>query len=64
MSIATEMAGVNMRLRANVYRELHWHTAGEWAYMIAGSARINAVDQNGKAYAANVYPGDLWYFRK
>lgn len=22
--------------------------------MIAGSARINAVDQNGKAYAANV----------
>ena len=26
----------------------------KWAYMIAGSARINAVDQNGKAFAANI----------
>lgn len=54
MPVAAGLAGVNMRLKANAYRELHWHTAAEWAYMIAGSARINAVDQNGKAYAANI----------
>ena len=60
MPVATDLAGVNMRLKANAYRELHWHTAAEWGYVFAGSARINAVDQNGKAYAADIYPGDIW----
>jgi hypothetical protein len=27
------MAGVNMRLSPNAYRELHWHKQGEWALM-------------------------------
>ena len=27
------MAGVNMRLAPNAYRELHWHKQGEWALM-------------------------------
>jgi oxalate decarboxylase/phosphoglucose isomerase-like protein (cupin superfamily) len=27
-------------------RELHWHKEAEWAYMIDGSARVTAVDQN------------------
>lgn len=26
----------------------------QWAYMLAGSARINAVDADGHAYAANI----------
>jgi hypothetical protein len=29
-----------MRLKAGVYRELHWHRDAEWAFMIAGTARI------------------------
>ena len=29
MPIATALAGVNMRLKGNAYRELHWHSAGE-----------------------------------
>lgn len=37
---ATEMAGVNMRLEAAGYRELHWHVAAEWALVLNGSCRI------------------------
>ena len=33
LPIATAMAGVNMRLSPNAYRELHWHKQGEWALM-------------------------------
>jgi oxalate decarboxylase/phosphoglucose isomerase-like protein (cupin superfamily) len=29
-----EMAGVNMRLEAGAIRELHWHTAAEWAIVL------------------------------
>jgi hypothetical protein len=38
-----ELAGVNMRLGAGVYRELHWHNESEWAYIIevGGSVRFN-----------------------
>src|SRR5438874_276318 len=40
LPIATEVAGVNMRLTAGGVREMHWHTAAEWAYMLRGLARI------------------------
>jgi oxalate decarboxylase len=33
---STDIAGVNMRLTAGSYRELHWHTADEWAYVLYG----------------------------
>ncbi|CAE6417481.1 unnamed protein product [Rhizoctonia solani] len=62
MPIATAMAGVNMRLKAGAMRELHWHTTAEWSYVLAGSCRITSVDQEGRNYIADVYPGDLWYF--
>jgi len=26
-----DLTGVNMRLTAGTFRELHWHTADEWA---------------------------------
>ena len=42
-------------------REMHWHKEAEWAYMINGSARITAVDQNGQNFADDVAEGDLWY---
>src|SRR5438045_5857383 len=56
------MAGVNMRLTAGGVRELHWHTAGEWAIMLYGTARITAIDSNGKSFVADVKKDDLWYF--
>ncbi|TFW55905.1 oxalate decarboxylase, partial [Bradyrhizobium sp. MOS001] len=43
LGIAKSMAGVNMRLNAGGVRELHWHKASEWAYMLYGKARVTAV---------------------
>jgi oxalate decarboxylase len=57
-----ELAGVNMRLNAGGVRELHWHKAAEWAYMLYGSARITAVDAQGRNFVDDVGVGDLWYF--
>ena len=37
----------NMRLNAGGVRELHWHKAAEWAYMLYGRARITAIDAAG-----------------
>jgi oxalate decarboxylase len=62
LPIATELAGVNMRLRAGGVREMHWHKEAEWAYMIAGRARITAVDAEGRSFIDDVGPEDLWYF--
>jgi oxalate decarboxylase len=62
LPVATELAGVNMRLKPGGIRELHWHKEAEWAYMIAGSARVTAVDAAGRNFIADVSAGDLWYF--
>ena len=37
LPVATTLAGVNMRLNAGGVRELHWHKASEWAYMLYGN---------------------------
>src|SRR5438552_939915 len=44
LAVSTTLAGVDMRLTAGGVRELHWHTAAEWAYMLYGNARITAID--------------------
>jgi oxalate decarboxylase len=62
LPISKKMAGVEMRLIKGGIRELHWHVGAEWAYMTAGSARITAVDQNGRAFVDDVNEGDLWLF--
>jgi oxalate decarboxylase len=62
LPVATELAGVNMRLKPGGIRELHWHKEAEWAYMIAGSARITAVDAADRNFVDDVGKGDLWYF--
>src|ERR1700681_3193700 len=56
------IAGVQMRLNAGGVRELHWHKQAEWAYMLYGSARITAIDANGRNFVDEVGVGDLWYF--
>jgi oxalate decarboxylase len=62
LPVAKELAGVNMRLKPGGIRELHWHKEAEWAYMLAGRARITAVDQNGRNFIDDVGAGDLWSF--
>src|SRR5271169_3969559 len=60
--LSKKMAGVEMRLISGGVRELHWHVGSEWAFMTAGSARITAVDQKGRAFVDDVKEGDLWLF--
>jgi oxalate decarboxylase len=62
LQISTTMAGVNMRLKSGGVREMHWHKQAEWSFMLAGKARITAVDNDGHNFIADVGPGDLWYF--
>src|ERR1700676_5245703 len=62
LPVSKSMAGVNMRLTAGGVRELHWHTADEWAIMLYGTARITAIDRDGKSFVADVKKNDLWYF--
>jgi oxalate decarboxylase len=62
LAISKKVAGVEMRLIKGGIRELHWHVGSEWAFMTYGSARITAVDQNGRAFVEDVNEGDLWLF--
>jgi oxalate decarboxylase/phosphoglucose isomerase-like protein (cupin superfamily) len=51
-----------MRLEEGAYRELHWHTEAEWAYVLAGSCRITVLDTEGGCSIDDLQKGDLWYF--
>jgi len=62
LPVAKELAGVNMRLKPGGIREMHWHKEAEWAYMLAGRARITAVDAEGRNFIDDVGVGDLWNF--
>jgi oxalate decarboxylase len=62
LPVSKQLAGVNMRLTAGGVRELHWHTAGEWAIMLYGSARLTAIDADGKSFVTDIAKNDLWYF--
>ena len=57
-----DIAGVNMRVSAGSFRELHWHTADEWAIMLDGSCRITLLNPDGTIFIDDVAKGDLWYF--
>ena len=59
---ATEIAAVNMRLKAGAVQEMHYHKEAEWAYVLAGRARITAVDPELRTFQDDVSEGDLWYF--
>jgi oxalate decarboxylase len=62
LPVATTMAGVDMRLRPGGIREMHWHKEAEWAIMLAGRARLSAVDPQGRNFIDDVGVGDLWNF--
>lgn len=59
---STQLAGVNMRLTAGSFRELHWHTADEWAYMEYGNARVSVMNPDGTMFLDDISEGDLWFF--
>jgi oxalate decarboxylase len=62
LPIATTLAGVNMRLNPGGVRELHWHKEAEWGFMLYGTARLTAVDENGQSFVGDVGVGDVWLF--
>ncbi|MDA0159947.1 cupin domain-containing protein [Solirubrobacter ginsenosidimutans] len=62
LPVATTIAGVQMQLKPGAIRELHWHAAGEWAIMLSGSARVTAIDAQGRNFIDDVGTGDLWFF--
>jgi oxalate decarboxylase len=62
LPVSKSLAGVNMRLTAGGVRELHWHTSAEWAIMLYGTARITAIDADGKSFVADTNKDDLWFF--
>ena len=57
-----DIAGVQMRLTAGSYREMHWHTADEWAYVLYGNARVTVMQPDGDMFIGDVSEGDLWIF--
>src|SRR5271156_6827355 len=57
-----DIAGVRMRLTAGSFRELHWHTADEWAIVLTGSTRVTLLNPDGTIFVGDVGKGDLWYF--
>jgi oxalate decarboxylase len=57
-----DIAGVQMRLTAGSYREMHWHTADEWAYVLTGNARVTVMNPDGTMFIGDVGEGDLWLF--
>jgi len=59
---STDIAGVRMRLTAGSFRELHWHTANEWAFMLNGNARVSVLNPDGTVFLDDLGKGDLWYF--
>src|ERR1700740_2298021 len=57
-----DLTGVNMRLTAGSFRELHWHTADEWAMMLYGNARVTVMNPDGTMFIDDISKGDLWLF--
>jgi oxalate decarboxylase len=57
-----DISGVNMRITAGSFRELHWHTADEWAIMLYGNSRVTLLNPDGTIFIDDVSQGDLWYF--
>lgn len=59
---AKAMAGVDMRLTPHSRRELHWHKANEWALILNGSVRVQAVNEDGQTFVDDLNTGDVWFF--
>ena len=55
------IAGVSMRLKPGVIRELHWHAiAAEWALVLNGTVRTTVISPNGGPATDLFQPGDIW----
>ncbi|KAJ5976127.1 hypothetical protein N7481_009834 [Penicillium waksmanii] len=62
LSLATAMAGVDMKLAAWVYGELHWHKANEWGLILNGSVRLQTMNEDGQTFVDDLTEGDVGDF--
>src|SRR5262249_27805646 len=46
LPIATDMAIAHLFLNPGGSREMHWHNAAEWAYILDGHCQVVIVDPN------------------
>ncbi|KAF2224033.1 RmlC-like cupin domain-containing protein [Elsinoe ampelina] len=60
--VPTALAGVNMRLEANSYQELHRQQASEWAYILNSTVRLTSVNGLGQTFTDDLQAGDVWFF--
>ncbi|CDO76002.1 hypothetical protein BN946_scf184780.g9 [Trametes cinnabarina] len=65
---AKDLAGAELRLSPNAYRELHWHRVAEWGYILNGTGRVTAIDDSGRSYTSDIKgplngsDPDIYYF--
>ncbi|KAK5701974.1 hypothetical protein LTR97_004792 [Elasticomyces elasticus] len=59
LPIATAMAGIDMRLSPNAYRELHWHSANEWSFFPAGVPHSIQAGPDGVEFLLVFNQGDF-----
>ncbi|KAF8890751.1 RmlC-like cupin domain-containing protein [Infundibulicybe gibba] len=63
-----DIAAAELRLSPNAYRELHWHRVAEWGYILNGTGRISAIDEQGRSYISDIRgpsngtDPDIYYF--
>ena len=62
LPISKTMAGVDMRLAAGGIREMHWHTAAEWAIISTAAQELPPLMLRAAALTPDTHEGDLWYF--
>lgn len=42
------------RLIAAVILHRHWHRVAEWGYVLGGTGRITAIDENGRNFISDI----------
>lgn len=43
---------------------MHTHQQSEWGFLLVGACRVTAVDEMGRNFVADIYPGEGWIFPK
>lgn len=38
----------------SIYPPRHWHRVAEWGYILGGTGRLTAIDENGKNFISDI----------
>ena len=62
LPLAAGIAGAHLFLNPGGVREMHWHAAAEWGYVVDGRCRATVIDPEGEMEVVTFAPGDTWFF--